>query len=179
MYGKGVFAGNMLLLLFLLAACNVAYGSAASNNGAPTSKATVVTARSVQGRPGTGPIVVTSSTPVPGGHANGQQVGLKDRTLVLNNASKQVAAGGSSSLLTLVLTIRNTSDQPIMNKPGFFQLMGDEGDTFTYQSNSSDNFYSAVPPHGSRDGTLVFQIPRAATTRLQLLYRPEVESETV
>lgn len=178
-YGRGLFAGSMLLLLFLLAACNTASSSASSNGGAPISKATVVTARSVQGMPGTGPIVVTSPTPVPGGNADAQQVVLKDRTLVLNNVSKQDAAGGDSSLITLALTIKNTSNQPIMNESSFFQLMGAEGDTFTYQSNSSDNFYSPVPAHGFRNGTIVFQVPRAATAHLQLLYRPEVETETV
>src|SRR5262249_22813109 len=140
---------------------------------------TVVTARSVQGTPGTGPIIVTSPTPVPGGSTHSQQVALKDRTLVLNSVSKQDAADGNSSLITLALTIKNTSDQPIMNEPGFFQLTGAEGDIFAYQSNSSDNFYSAVPAQGSHTGTIVFQIPRAAASHLQLLYRPEVAAETV
>jgi hypothetical protein len=82
-------------------------------------------------------------------------------------------------LITLVLTIKNVSDQPIPNEPGFFRLMGAEGDTFTYQSNSSNNFYSMIPAHSSRNGTVVFQVPRAAVSHLQLLYRPEVETETV
>jgi hypothetical protein len=122
---------------------------------------------------------VTSPTPVPGGNANSQQVALQDRTLVLNQASKQDNAAGTSSLITLVLTIKNTSDKPIMNQPSFFQLLSTEGDSFTYQSNSSDNFYTEVPAHSSRDGTIVFQIPRAAASHLRLLYRPEVATETV
>jgi hypothetical protein len=106
-------------------------------------------------------------------------VELGDRTLVLNSVSKQDNADGKSSLITLALTIKNTSNKPIRNEASFFQLMSAEGDTFTYQSNSSDTFYSDISGHSSRDGTIVFQIPKAAASNLRLLYRPEVATETV
>jgi hypothetical protein len=116
---------------------------------------------------------------VPGGNANSQQVVLKDRTLVLNSVSKKDSADGQSSLITLVLTVKNTSDMSIMNQASFFLLMSAEGDTFTYQYSSSDNFYSDVSARDSRDGTVVFQVPKVATSQLRLLYRPEVQTETV
>jgi hypothetical protein len=132
----------------------------------------------VQGTAGTGPIVVTSPTPVSGGNASSQQVVLNDRILVLNNVSKQDNASGQS-LVTLVLTVKNISNAPIKNQPGFFALISAEGDAFTNQANVSDNFYRNVAAHGTRTGTVVFQIPQAAASRLQLLYRPEIAAETV
>jgi len=174
MYGRVMLVGSMLLLLFLLAACNSG-NSPVNGQATPT----VVTARSARGTPGSGPHVVTSPTPVPGGNPHSQQVELGDRTLVLNSVSKQDNADGQSSLITLALTIRNTSNKPIRNEVSFFQLMSTEGDTFTYQSNSSDTFYGDMSAHSSRDGTIVFQIPKAAASNLRLLYRPEVETESV
>ncbi len=64
------------------------------------------------------------------------------------------------------------------NESTFFQLLSAEGDTFTYQSNSSDTFYGDIPAHSSRDGSIVFQIPKAAASNLRLLYRPEVVKES-
>ncbi len=65
-----------------------------------------------------------------------------------------------------------------MNQLTFFQLMGPEGDTFGYQYNSSDNFYGTIAAHATRSGTIVFQVPIAATSSLRLLYRPEIATET-
>jgi hypothetical protein len=168
MYGKVTVVCCMLL--FLLAACASAESSASSQSTAPI----LITAKSAQGMPGSGSIVVV----VPG-NANDQQAVLKDRMLVLNGVSKQDTDDGHSSLIALALTIRNTSDRPIMNQSGFFQLMSVEGDIFTYQYDSSDHFYDMLPAHCSRDGTVVFQIPTAAASRLQLLYRSEVATESV
>jgi hypothetical protein len=117
--------------------------------------------------------------PAPGGNANDQQKVLRDRILVLNSVSKQEAVDEHSCLIALALTVRNTSDKPIMNQSAFFQLMSVEGDIFTYQYGSSDHFYDVLSAHSSRDGTVVFQIPTAAASHLQLLYRPEVATESV
>ena len=113
-----------------------------------------------------------------GGHASSEQVVLKDRTLVISSVSKQNGVNAASSLITLVLTVKNTSNKPIMNQSTFFQLMGKEGDIFSYQYNSSDNFYGTVPANSSHSGTVVFQLPSAAAHNLHLLYRPEVTVET-
>lgn len=196
-HGRIKLSGYMLLLLFLLAACgskdNTSTADSNSMNkiitvttyqGSPSSKTppVVVTPKSVQGSSrgssGSGPIVVVTPTPVPGGHANSQQVVLKDRTLVITSVSKQNGANAASSLITLALTVNNTSSKPIMNQATFFQLIGTEGDTFAYQYNSSDNFYGNVTANGSRSGTVVFQVPSAAAHNLHLLYRPEVAAET-
>lgn len=187
----------MLLLLFLLAGCgykdNTSTASGNSMNkmitvttyqGSPSSKATsvIVTPKPVRGSSkgasGSGPIVVTSPTPISGSNVSGEQVVLKDRALVISSVSKQNGGNAASSLITLALTVKNTSSKPIMNQSTFFQLMGPEGDTFSYQSNSSDNFYGSVPANSSRSGTVVFQIPSAAAHSLRLLYRPEIAAET-
>ncbi len=189
--------GCMLLLLFLLAACGSTHSTSTASSdstdkivtvttyqGSPSGKATPVTVRpkqvqgSSRGPAGSGPVVVTDPTPIPGGSASSEQVVLKDRTLMIGSVSKQNGMNAASSLITLVLTVKNTSGKPIMNQPTFFQLMGTEGDTFTYQYNSSDSFYGTVPAHSSHSGTVVFQIPSAAAHHLRLLYRPEVTAET-
>jgi hypothetical protein len=171
MYGKVIVVCCMLL--FLLAACASAESSTSSQSAAPI----LVTAKSVQGMSGSGPIVV--SMPAPDGNANGQQAVLKDRILVLDSVSKQDTTDGHSSLIALALTVRNTSDKPIMNQSAFFQLMSVEGDIFTYQYGSSGHFYDMLSAHSSRDGTVVFQIPTAAASHLQLLYHPEATTESV
>jgi Domain of unknown function (DUF4352) len=172
-YVKIVLAGCVFLLL--LVAC-----SSPSGNGAPTARDStppvIVTPKSAHGSSGTGPIVVTTPTPVPSG---GSQVVLKDRTLVVDDVSKQKAADDHSSLISLVLTVKNTSGTPIMNESTFFQLMGTEGDIFTYQSSSSDNFFGDIPAKSDRNGKIVFQVPTAAASDLRLFYRPEVATETV
>ncbi len=189
--------GCMLLLLFLLAACNSTDNTSNANSnstnkivtvttyqGTPSNKTSPVAVKPKpvrgvsQGPSGSGPIVITSPTHISGGNANSEQVVLKDRTLVISSVSKQNGANAASSLITLVLTVKNTSNKPIMNKSTFFQLMGTEGDTFSYQSNSSDNFYGTVPASSSHSGTVVFQLPSAAAHNLRLLYRPEVAVET-
>jgi hypothetical protein len=103
---------------------------------------------------------------------------LNDRVLILHNVSKQDEANGGS-LITLALTVKNTSDAPIMNQPDFFTLITSEGDAFTSQTNGSDSFYGDMSGQSSRDGTVMFQIPPGAASGLRLRYRPEVASETV
>jgi hypothetical protein len=188
----------MLFLMFLLAACSFTDNTANTNNnnntkneivtvttyqGTPPSQATpvVVKAKSVQGSSqgsSSGPIVVAAPTHVAGNSANSTQAVLKDRTLLISSVSKQNGTTADSSLITLNLTVKNTSSKAIMNQATFFQLTGSEGDIFTYQYNSSDNFYGSVPVNGSHTGTIVFQLPAAAAHNLHLLYRPEVATET-
>lgn len=187
--GKIILLICMLLLLFLLAACGPTDSTSGSNGSMTASNQglipgktvtpVIVAAKSVRGAPGRGPIVVTSPTSVSGSNTNSVQVVLKDRILMINSVSKQNSTNAASSLITLALTMKNTSKKPIMNQSTFFQLMGAEGDIFTYQSNSSDNFYSPVPASSSRSGTIVFQIPKAATSSLRLFYRSEIATETV
>jgi phage tail sheath protein FI len=184
---KFTLSGYMLLLLFLFAACGGANNSSSANSGqngsiASSSQTTIpvkttpvlVKPKSVRGSSGDGPMVVTSQ----GGGTNGGQVVLKDRTLMISSVTKQNSTNARSILITLVLTVKNTSNKPIMNQSTFFQLMGTEGDTFTYQLNSTDSFYGTVPALGSHNGTIVFQIPKAAASNLRLLYRPEITTET-
>jgi len=178
---KLVLGGMILVLFLLLVACSSA-GSNSSNGNTGTGSTTItphlVTPKAASGSPGKGPLVISSPTPVPGGKAGSQQIILGDRTLIINSVSKQKGASTSSTLINLDLTIQNTSNKAIMNQSTFFQLMGPEGDAFGYQYNSSDNFYGTIAAHRTRSGTIVFQVPTAATSSLRLLYRPEIATET-
>jgi hypothetical protein len=195
-HGKITLLGSMLLLLILLAACGYQGDTGTASSGSANTMITVTTRQgsssktpvvvvtpkvkqgSSKGSSGTSPIVVTSPTPAPGAHANAEQVVLKDRTLIISSVSKQNGTSANTSLITLTLTVQNTSSKAIMNQSTFFQLMGAEGDTFSYQYNSSDNFYGPVSANSSRSGIIVFQIPGAAAHNLHLLYRPEITTET-
>jgi hypothetical protein len=132
----------------------------------------------VSGSPGTGPHIILSPTPVPGGKPGSQQIVLGSRTLIIYSVSKQNGVSPNSTLISLNLAIQNSSAKVIMNQPTFFQLMGSEGDTFGYQYNSSDNFYGTITAHTTRSGTIVFELPMAAAAGLRLLYRPEIATET-
>ena len=192
---KFVLGGVILVLFFLLVACGYAgsdssngntgtgstqdLGSTHSANAAATITPQLVTPKASKGTPGKGPVVISSPTPVPGGKAGSQQIVLGDRTLIINSVSKQKAASTNSTLIYLDLAVQNTSTKAIKNQSTFFLLTGSEGDTFGYQYNSSDNFYGTIAAHKTRRGTIVFQVPTAATSSLHLLYHPEIATETV
>jgi len=184
---KLVLGGVIPVLFSLLVACsNANTGTSSTQQQGSTLAATavvtitprLVTPKASKGLPGKGPVIITSPTPVPGGRAGSQQIILGDRTLIINSVSKQKGASTNSALINLDLAVKNTSDKAIMNQPTFFQLMGPEGDIFGYQYNSSDNFYGTIAAHTTRSGTIVFQVPTAATSSLRLLYRPEIATET-
>ncbi len=188
----GGVGGWILVLVLLLVACssagsNKSTGTGSTQNHGSTPLATaiatitpqLVTPKAARGSPGKGPVVISSPTPVPGGKSGSQQIVLGDRTLIINNVTRQQGASANSTLISLDLIVRDTSNKAIMNQSTFFQLMGPEGDAFGYQYNSSDNFYGTIAAHTTRSGTIVFQLPTAATSSLRLLYRPEVATETV
>jgi Domain of unknown function (DUF4352) len=179
--------GGVILVLFLLLVASGCAGSNSSNEstgtGSTATAAVTITPRlvapkSVSGSPGKGPVVISSPTPVPGGKPGSQQIVLADRTLIINSVTRQKGVSANSTLISLDLIVRNTSTKAIMNQPAFFQLVGPEGDTFGYQYNSSDNFYATIAAHTTSSGTIVFQVPAAATSGLRLLYRPEIALET-
>jgi hypothetical protein len=68
------------------------------------------------------------------------------------------------------------SGYSVMNDNLFDNITG--GDAFGYQYNSSDNFYGTIVAHTTRSGTIMFQVPTAATSSMHLLYRPEIATET-
>ncbi len=145
--------GNIMLFgcMLLLVACASTGNTNGStgSHGAASSHATV--------------LVVVKPKSVHGSSGNGPIVVTSPMPVPGGNANSQQVI---------------PSDNSIMNQLTFFQLMGAEGDIFTYQYNSSDDFYGTVSAHSSRNGTIQFQIPRAATSNLRLLYRPEVPTET-
>src|SRR5438128_253845 len=189
---KKLVPGGVILVLLLIACGSARSDSSNGNTGTSSTQdrgstlsATVatitpqlITPKAARGSAGKGPLAISSPTPVPGGKAGSQQIVLGDRTLIINSVSKQKGASANSILINLDIAVHNTSNKAIMNQSTFFQLMGPEGDTFGYQYNSSDNIYGTIAARMTRSGTIVFQVPTAATSSLRLLYRPEIATET-
>jgi Domain of unknown function (DUF4352) len=191
---KKLVLGGLILVLFLLPVACGSTGSESSYGNTGTSPTQVqgsrpsataatsitpklVTPKAARGSAGKGPLVISSPTPVPGGKAGSQQIVLGDRTVIINSVSRQKGASTKFALINLDLVVHNTSNTVIMNQSTFFQLMGPEGDTFGYQTNSSDNIYGTIAAHMTRSGTIVFQVPTAALSSLRLLFRPEIATE--
>ena len=123
-------------------------------------------------------VPVDTATSTPQGNPQKQVITLADRTLTIGSVSKQAGTDASTTGISLTLTITNTGQSPIMNQATFYQLIGAGGDSFGTQSSVSANFYGSIPLRGSRQGTIVFQVPTGAIKGIQLLYRPEVATET-
>jgi hypothetical protein len=169
---------GLLAMLALLAACSDA-GS--TNAITPTLQSGTVIANT----PGAGPTVIAVATAVvvatdsdtPTSVAK-QVIALRDRTLTISQVGQQAASSASTTAISLTITVTNTGPSPILNQATFYQLVGAEGDAFGTQSSVSVNFYGSILPRGSRQGTIVFQVPTGAVKGLRLLYRPEVATET-
>jgi hypothetical protein len=99
--------------------------------------------------------------------------------LTIDAVGEQAGSDASTTAVSLTITIANTGPSPIMNQAAFYQLVGGEGDSFGTQSSVSASFYGSIPSRGSRQGTIVFQVPTGALKGLRLLYRPEIATETV
>lgn len=162
-------------MLALLAACGDSNTTSAVT---PTLQSGTVTAST----PGVGPTVITVVTVVPtnvAGISQKQVIALPDRKLTVGTVSEQSGSDASTKGISLTITVTNTGQSPIMNHATFYQLVGPEGDSFGTQSSVSANFYGSIPPRGSHQGTVVFQVPAGAVKGLRLLYRSEVATETV
>ena len=191
-----IFISGCILLVLTLAACGNSAG-ATGNTATPTTtlrnevstNPTVAqttptaphgaTSTPIISTPSHGPMVILTPTPVPGGSVNSQLITLPDRTLAILNVSKQQASDANSTLISLNLTMQNTSKTSIPNQPSYYQLVGSEGDMFGSQSSASPSFFGTITSHASRSGTIVFQIPSAAVSGLRLLFRSEIATETV
>lgn len=176
----------ILLVLLLLAGCSSANNSSITNSSTQSSTTApisttpqLITPRSASGSPGKGPIIISSPTTLPGAKPGTQQVVLRDRRLIIARVTVQNGTNSNSSLIALDLAVQNTSPKAIMNLSNFYQLMGPDGDAFGYQYNSSDTFYGPIAAFQTRTGTIMFEVPKAAISSLQLLYRPEIATETV
>src|SRR5258708_2760989 len=191
-----IFISGCILLVLTLAACGNSAG-ATGNTATPTTtprnevstNPTVAqttptaphgaTSTPAISTPSHGPMVILTPTPVPGGSVNSQLITLPDRTLAILNVSKQQASDANSTLISLNLTMQNTSKTSIPNQPSYYPLVGSEGDMFGSQSSASPSFFGTITSHASRSGTIVFQIPSAAVSGLRLLFRSEIATETV
>lgn len=188
---------GFILLVFALAACSSSQ-STTTNTSTPTptqQQANTTPVSSISASPpihppitpivatpvttpASGPIVIETPTRVPGGSAHSQVVTLPDRTLTIQNVSEQ-PAGSNSTNVTLVLSISNTGTKAIPNEATYYQLVGMEGDIFGLQSSVTSGFYGTVATHSSHNGTIVFEVPSAASKGLRLLFRSEIATETV
>ncbi len=169
------------LSLSLIACSSGNNDGVAKNSTSASTIATphIITPISASGSPGKGPIFISSPTTAPGLAPGAQQVVLGDRTLIISRVAVKNGTNANSSLISLDLAVQNTSPKAIMNLSNFYLIMGPDGDAFGYQYNSSDNFYGTITALQTRTGTIMFEVPKAATSRLQLLYRPEIATETV
>lgn len=174
---------GLLALLALLAACG-------DSNSTSAVTPTLQSGTAGASTPGSGPTVITAVTVVPTGAAGNtatttpqgnpqkQVITMRDRTLTIERVSEQTGSDASTTAVGLTITIANTSPGPVMNSATFYQLVGAEGDSFGTQSSVSANFYGSIPSRGSRQGTIIFQVPTGAVKGLRLLFRPEVATET-
>ncbi len=166
---------GVLAMLALLAACG-------DSNTTPPVTPTLQSGTVVANTPGTGPTVITVVTATVtsvAGNAQKQVITLPDRTLTISQVSKQPGTDASTTAISLTITLTNTGKSSIMNQAAFYQLLGAEGDSFGTQSSVSVGFYGSISTRGSRQGTIVFQVPTGAVKGLRLLYRSEVATETV
>jgi hypothetical protein len=172
--------GAVILVVIGLAACGSepSPGSSPAAAARPTVTPRQVTPKSAGGSPGQGPVVISNPVPLPGGATSSQKVVLGDRTLVITSIIRHKAPSQSLILIDLNIVVQNTSGKAIKNKETFFQLIGPEGDSFDYQTNSSDNFYGTIGAHASSSGMIEFEVPAAAASGLYLLYRPGIASRT-
>jgi hypothetical protein len=173
--------GAVILVVMGLAACGSepSPGSSPAAAARPTTTPRQVTPKSAGGSAGQGPVVISNPAPLPGGATSSQKVVLSGRTLVITSVTRHKATNQSSILIDLNLVVQNTSGRAITNKETFFQLIGPEGDSFDYQTNSSDNFYGTIGAHASSSGMIEFEVPTAAASSLYLMYRPGIASGTV
>jgi Domain of unknown function (DUF4352) len=163
----------MTALVLLLAACG---GGDTSSTPAPSP--TIQSGTVTVSTPGTAPIVVLTPTSQ-GGSISKQSITLADRTLTMEQVSQKPGADASSTAVSITITITDTSSAAIQNKSTFYQLVGAEGDAFGTQSSVTPGFYGSITSRQTRGGTITFQVPTGAAQHLQLLYRPEVATETV
>lgn len=166
---KFVLGGAILVVFLALVAFGITRCSGGNKTTASGSENQELRSTSTQT-----PTVAINPTPTP----DSQKVVLKDRTLTIQKVTQQAEVGSGSTVVSLFLTIQNTSSNAIMNQLAFFQLAGPQGDIFGYQYNSSDDFYGSIAAHTTRTGTIIFQVPSTAMTGLHLMYHPEIGTES-
>ena len=177
------------IALCAIAFCLCVLGACSSTGNTPPSETTpqatigasytVVVVTSVVSTPGVGPTVILSPTPIPDGSAHSQQVVLKDRLLIINDVHKATGADADSTAIRMTITMKNTGTKAITNMPSYYSLFGAEGDAFELSTNTTGSFFGSINANGSRNGTIVFQVPTGAATSLKLFYRSDTGNESV
>lgn len=147
----------------VLAGCTGGQTSGASGHVGTQHSAPVppsIVATPAGGSAGVAPVVAASGA---------SSVVLPDRTLTVTQAVSQPA--GSSRSIRVGLAIANSGAGSIASDSSAFRLIGPEGDIFGAVSGSSTSLDGVITAHGTRTGTVTFQVPIAAASGLQLLYR--------
>jgi len=157
-----------LTALLLTASC----ASGAKSDSSAPDVAKRVIARSVGGEPGSPPTVVPRPDPAGSGTAANQQFTLSDRTVRVDSASTRPLPRDGFFAVDVALAIRALGPTAIDNLPSDFSLLGRGGDVFGTTSDPAPPFWGALEGPAERRGTVTFEIPIAAGTHLQLLYRP-------
>jgi hypothetical protein len=168
MAGRTVVAALLVAAGVALVACSSSGGAKAA--APPSGTPTVIVPKTVQGSSGQGPIY--------GSNASGP-VALPDRSIAVGSFTERYQKSNKAEFVDLGVTVSNNSAVPINNQPKFYELVGQGGDVFSYQDNSSDTFYGPIDPHTSRTGLIEFEIPAAAAKGLELLYHPDVAAGVV
>jgi hypothetical protein len=161
----------VLAMLLLVASCS---SGATSDSSAPHVAKHVI-ARSVEGSSGSPPTVVPRSAP--GGRD--QQVTLGDRTVRVDSASPRSLARDDFVAVDVDVTLQAVGPGAVENRPSDYSLLGPSGDVFGTTTDTSNPFWGALAATAKRQGTVTFEIPTAAQSRLQLLYRPGGTEEAV
>jgi hypothetical protein len=161
-----------LLCLFLLIGCNL--NGRATGNALIGSKLVDASPTAYPHDPRLDPVVIESPTPVPGDSASAQQLGLADRTIVIESVSEQADSSADFATITLQLTFKDTGDKDIDNLATAYKLVWTEGDMFGLQPGGSSDYFGRVVAGSTRSGVVAFQqIPSAATRKLQLFYHAD------
>jgi hypothetical protein len=150
----------------VIVASLVSCASASSPHAAPRH----VTPTDLGGSAGVGPRVVDAAT---------STATAPDRAVTIDDVSTRIGAEPGTTEIAVTFAITAKGDTTIANRASFFQLVGRTGDVFAPRNAEDDPFFADIAAHTSRQGVLRFEMPHAAATGLQLLYRPEHPSDAV
>ncbi len=120
----------------------------------------------------------TAAAPATGSNGSAR-VAMADRTLTVGKAVRGQGLSPDSVSVRVDLTVDNPGPGTITTSDSDFRLMGPEGDIFAAKPDSSGSIAGAIGPHGSRLGSVSFEVPAAAASGLHLLSHAGLASPTV
>jgi hypothetical protein len=100
-------------------------------------------------------------------------VATDDRVVAIGDVTTGGGPEPGTTVVGVAVTVTASTDLAVANRSSFFQVIGHTGDVFAPRNPPTDPFFTDIEAHTSREGTLEFAVPQAASSGLQLLYRPE------